>query len=66
MPNRYLSLSEFAERIRLQPDTLKSYKAKGLLPEPDALIGRVRGWLPETIDTWQATRPGRGSRTDLR
>ena len=25
-----------------------------------ALIGRTRGWLPETIDRWNASRPGRG------
>ncbi|MDU5850926.1 MAG: hypothetical protein E6Z42_08230 [Bifidobacterium bifidum] len=27
---------------------------------PDAMIGRTRGWLPETIDGWNAKRPGRG------
>ncbi len=27
---------------------------------PDATIGRTRGWLPETIDQWNAQRPGRG------
>ena len=30
------------------------------LPEPDVRIGRTRGWLPETIDRWNARRPGRG------
>ena len=25
-----------------------------------ALIGATRGWLPETIDRWNAARPGRG------
>ena len=24
------------------------------------MIGRTRGWLPETIDEWNANRPGRG------
>jgi len=24
------------------------------------MIGRTRGWLPETIDGWNAKRPGRG------
>jgi hypothetical protein len=45
-----------AQRIGVKPDTLGRYK----LPEPDAMIGTVKGWLPETIDQWQATRPGRG------
>lgn len=30
------------------------------LPEPDVTIGRTRGWLPDTIDQWNAQRPGRG------
>lgn len=55
---RYLNVSEVAERIGVKPDTLKRYK----LPEPDALIGRTRGWLPATIDAWNASRPGRGWR----
>jgi len=58
---RYLSRAEFAERVGLAVGTLSRYN----LPDPDALVGRTRGWLPETIDTWQANRPGRGARTDL-
>jgi hypothetical protein len=27
--------------------------------------GTIRGWLPETVDRWNASRPGRGARTDL-
>lgn len=30
------------------------------MPEPDAYIGRTRGWKTETIDAWNAARPGRG------
>lgn len=56
MTIRYLSRAEFAERIGVKSDTLKRYN----LPEPDAMIGRTRGWLPETIDKWNASRPGRG------
>lgn len=56
---RYLSTSEFAARIGVHRHTLTKYK----LPPPDALIGTVRGWLPETVDAWQARRPGRGART---
>lgn len=56
MAVHYLSRSEVAERIGVQPSTMSRYK----LPEPDAVIGTVRGWLPETIDAWEADRPGRG------
>jgi hypothetical protein len=57
----YLNRAEVAERIGVKPDTLSRYK----LPPADAMTGGVRGWLPETIDTWQRQRPGRGARTDL-
>lgn len=54
---RYLSRTEFAERIGVQPSTLGRYK----LPEPDAMIGDIRGWLPATVDRWNQARPGRGA-----
>lgn len=56
MTTRYLSLTEVAGRLGITAGALAGYK----LPEPDALIGRTRGWLPETIDEWNAARPGRG------
>lgn len=54
---RYLSRAEFAERIGVQSATLGRYK----LPEPDAMVGSARGWLPETVDAWNASRPGKGA-----
>lgn len=59
---RYLSRAELAQRIGVRPGTLSRMK----LPAPDAVVGTTRGWLPATIDAWQARRPGRGARTDLR
>lgn len=56
MTTRYLSLTEVAARLGITTGALAGYK----LPEPDALTGRTRGWLPETIDQWNAARPGRG------
>lgn len=55
--NRYLSRAEFAERIGVKPATMGRYK----LPEPDAMIGDIRGWAAETVDTWNASRPGKGA-----
>ena len=54
-PIRYLSRPEVAERIGVQRDTLNRYR----LPEPDAYVGRLPGWLPETVDRWNAERPSR-------
>lgn len=57
----YLSRSEFAQRIGVKTGTLARYK----IPEPDVIIGSgprpTFGWLPETIDEWNAHRPGRGN-----
>lgn len=57
----YLSRTEVAKRIGVQPDTLNRYE----LPPADATGGAsAKGprllWLPETIDRWNAARPGRG------
>ncbi|MBT1182098.1 hypothetical protein JS531_09100 [Bifidobacterium sp. CP2] len=54
--NRYLSVTEVAARIGVKNASAAGYN----LPEPDAIIGRTRGWLPETIDEWNRNRPGRG------
>lgn len=56
MTTEYLSFTQLAERIGVKTGALGHYK----LPQPDALIGRTRGWLPDTIDQWNANRPGRG------
>ncbi|HQV17789.1 XRE family transcriptional regulator [Gordonia sp. (in: high G+C Gram-positive bacteria)] len=59
-PSRYLSASEVAERLGIDRSAISRYK----MPEPDALIGKTRGWLPETIDEWNANRPGPGNRSN--
>lgn len=60
MSERFLS-TEVAERLGVDRSAIGRYK----MPEPDLLIGKTRGWRPETIDEWDANRPGRGARTDL-
>ena len=59
MPGRtvtYLSTAEVAKRIGLGPRSLSRIK----LPPPDVKIGPYKGWRADTIDEWQASRPGRG------
>lgn len=56
----YLSRAEVAELIGVKSTTLSRFK----LPEPDAYIGPTQGWLPETIDAWNADRSGRGRSWD--
>ena len=54
---RYLSLTEVAERLNITKGALARYK----LPEPDVYVGRTRGWTEQTIDEWNAARPGQGA-----
>ena len=56
---RYLSLKEVGERIGTSNPAARGYH----LPEPDALIGTTRGWLPETIDAWNAAAGNALSKT---
>lgn len=57
---KYLGITEVAERAGLAVNTAKAYgQTPGRLPEPDAMIGRVKGWLPETIDDWVRLRDAR-------
>lgn len=65
MTTKYLTSGEVAEMLGLSKNTVAQYATHGKLPEPDAVMGRganlTRGWLPETIEAWQATRPGCGN-----
>lgn len=52
MTIHYLSIQEVSARLGVTVGTLSRYN----LPEPDALVGKYRGWLPETIDAWDEAR----------
>lgn len=56
MTIRYLGVTDVAKRLGITTAAVSTYK----LPEPDAYVGKARGWLPATIDAWNAARPGRG------
>lgn len=56
-PIHYLGRTEVAFHLGLKG--LYSL-TDATLPPPDAMIGDRKGWLPETIDKWNAARPGRG------
>lgn len=53
---KYLSIGEFATRAELSVNTMKGYKKKGLLPSPDARVGKSDGWLDATVDRWILAR----------
>lgn len=58
---RYLSRRDVADRLGIKPRSLDRVP----LPPADVMIGNIRGWLPETIEAWIPTRPGRGYRSDI-
>ena len=70
MTREYLGTADFAARAGLAGSTIRSYIRKELLPPADVVIttpsGPLRGWAPETIDSWLTSRPGQGARTDLK
>ena len=52
-----LGVNEVAERTGLSPNTIKAYsQVPGRMPQPDVMIGRVKGWFPDTIDVWNERR----------
>lgn len=59
MTTQYLSITEVSERLGV---TRASIHRRADVPEPDAVIGTVRGWKAETVDEWWANAnhsPGR-------
>ena len=55
-----LTLGDVARHLGLSLSTVHNYRHQGRLPAPDGMLGNRPWWRPETIDAWQASRPGRG------
>ena len=63
----YLTTADIAERLGIAAQTVRVYKTRGTLPPPDAHAGQSPLWREETINAWEAARPGqdwRKGRTD--
>lgn len=54
----YLSYKELAERTGLPVATLRRYKRRGDLVEPDEYVGRSPVWKEATIEAWLTSRRG--------
>ena len=57
-----LTWAEVAEMARLPVQTLRTYRLRGALPEPDGHLGRTPWWYRATIAHWLQVRPLRGQR----
>lgn len=61
-----LDIAGVAELLGVAPATVRGYRSRGLLPEPDGpYIGGSPAWRRSTIERWRNSRPGRGYRSDL-
>jgi hypothetical protein len=60
-----LTISDIADMVGVEPDTIAAYRYRGYLPEPQAVIGRTPVWSRPVIRHWIQTRPGNGWRTDI-
>ncbi|MFE9723617.1 helix-turn-helix transcriptional regulator [Streptomyces sp. NPDC005794] len=56
------SYKDIAAHIRVQPDTVRSYRKRGLLPPPDEVRNGRPRWCADTVLAWIASRPGNRGR----
>jgi predicted DNA-binding transcriptional regulator AlpA len=68
MKSEWLTSKEVANRVGLTPSTIKSYKYRDEMPEPDHYFNRTPVWHKDTIDEWDTNRKkllaNRGSKED--
>lgn len=61
-PSDLLDLAAIAQRIGVSYASIRRYRSQdATFPQPDAMLGQSPGWHANTIDAWQAQRPGRGA-----
>lgn len=55
-----LTTEQVAELAGIAPASLRRYRLRGAVPEPDGYVGRTPWWSRATVEAWLAVRPGRG------
>jgi hypothetical protein len=58
------SYADIAAHIRVQVDTVRSYRKHGHLPDPDVVQSGKPYWYADTVRAWSARRPGNRGRRD--
>ena len=59
-PDDRLITAEVAELAGITTASVRRYRQRGAIPEPDGMLGRTPWWRRDTIERWIATRPGPG------
>jgi predicted DNA-binding transcriptional regulator AlpA len=56
-----LTTDQVAALAGISPASVRRYRLRGAIPEPDGYLGRTPWWRQETIAAWLAERskPGR-------
>ncbi len=66
-PGAEWRIREIAQTLGVAESTVRAYRARpGQLPPADGEDRYGPWWLPETITTWAANRPGPGNRSTRR
>jgi DNA-binding transcriptional MerR regulator len=51
------SYQNIAAHLRVQRDTVRSYRKHGLMPPPDVVEDGRSYWYADTVRAWAAARP---------
>lgn len=53
---RLMTRQDVADATGLTLQTIKTYRHKKLMPDPDYMIGRTPVWKVQTIDKWRGIK----------
>ena len=56
MRSEWLTSKEFADKVGLSKSTIKTYRYREEMPEPDEYFNRTPVWKKETIEAWDSNR----------
>ncbi len=55
-----LTTADVARLAGVAPASIRTYRGRGVIPQPDGYLGSTPWWHRSTIDAWLAGRPKRG------
>ncbi|NDL60383.1 XRE family transcriptional regulator [Phytoactinopolyspora sp. XMNu-373] len=57
--------AELARYLDVAPSTISAWVSREKMPQPARHVGRSPLWRVREIDAWEASRPGKGWRSQL-